>query len=103
MGSQKLTSRQPSTPSVATLRVTPKLTSISGASESMMPSPPGVTGSAPATLAIPYAANSSTGLTRRPKAATKHHSEAASSSQLSEAQVSDQARVRRSRDSADSE
>ena len=53
IGSQKLTSRQPSTPSVATLRVTPKLTSSSGASESTTPSPPGVSGSAPATLAIP--------------------------------------------------
>src|SRR5580658_9914011 len=47
MGSQKLTSRQPSTPSVATLRVTPKLTSSSGASESMTPSPAGVMGSPP--------------------------------------------------------
>jgi hypothetical protein len=53
MGSQKLTSRQPRTPSVATLRVMPKLTSSSGVTESMTPSPAGVTGSTPATLAIP--------------------------------------------------
>src|ERR1017187_4378480 len=53
IGSQKLTSRQPRTPSVATPRVTPKLTSSSGATESMTPRPAGVTGSAPATLAIP--------------------------------------------------
>jgi hypothetical protein len=53
MGSQKLTSRQAMTPSVATLRVTPKPTSSSGVSESTTPRPPGVIGSAPATLAIP--------------------------------------------------
>jgi drug/metabolite transporter (DMT)-like permease len=53
MGSQKLTSRHASTPSVATLRVTPKPTSSSGAIESTTPRPPGVIGSAPATLAIP--------------------------------------------------
>jgi hypothetical protein len=53
MGSQKLTTRQPSTPSVAVLRVTPKPTSNSGVIESTTPSPPGVSGSAPATLAMP--------------------------------------------------
>ena len=53
MGSQKLTTRQPRTPSVATLLVTPKPTSSSGAIESTTPRPPGVTGSAPATLAMP--------------------------------------------------
>jgi hypothetical protein len=53
MGSQKLTSRQASTPSVAVLRVTPKPTSSSGVTESTTPSPPGVSGSAPATLAMP--------------------------------------------------
>jgi hypothetical protein len=53
MGSQKLTTRQPSTPSVATPRGVPKPTSSSGAIESTTPSPPGVIGSAPATLAIP--------------------------------------------------
>ena len=53
MGSQKLTSRQAMTPSVATLRVTPKPTSSSGVIESTTPRPPGVIGSAPATLAIP--------------------------------------------------
>ena len=53
IGSQKLTSRQPITPSVATLRVTPNPTSSSGAIESTTPRPPGVMGSAPATLAIP--------------------------------------------------
>jgi hypothetical protein len=53
IGSQKLTTRQPSTPSVATLLVTPKPTSSSGKIESTTPSPPGVIGSAPATLAIP--------------------------------------------------
>lgn len=53
MGSQKFTIRQPSTPSVATLRVTPKPTSSSGATESTTPRPPGVRGSAPATLEMP--------------------------------------------------
>ncbi len=53
MGSQKLTSRQAITPRVATLLVTPKPTSSSGAAESTTPRPPGVMGSAPATLAIP--------------------------------------------------
>jgi inner membrane transporter RhtA len=53
MGSQKLTTRQPSTPSVATPRGVPKPTSSSGAIESTTPSPPGVIGSAPATLAMP--------------------------------------------------
>jgi len=53
IGSQKLTIRQPSTPRVATLRVTPKLTSSSGVIESTTPRPPGVSGSAPATLAMP--------------------------------------------------
>ena len=53
MGSQKLTIRQPRTPSVATLLVTPKPTSSSGAIESTTPRPPGVSGSAPATLAMP--------------------------------------------------
>ena len=53
IGSQKLTTRQPRTPSVATLLVTPKPTSSSGRIESTTPSPPGVIGSAPATLAMP--------------------------------------------------
>jgi inner membrane transporter RhtA len=53
IGSQKLTIRQPSTPSVATLLVTPKPTSSSGVMESTTPRPPGVSGSAPATLAMP--------------------------------------------------
>jgi inner membrane transporter RhtA len=53
IGSQKLTIRQPSTPSVATLLVTPKPTSSSGVIESTTPRPPGVSGSAPATLAMP--------------------------------------------------
>jgi inner membrane transporter RhtA len=53
IGSQKLTTRQPSTPSVATPRGVPKPTSSSGAIESTTPSPPGVIGSAPATLAMP--------------------------------------------------
>ena len=53
MGSQKLTSRQPRTPSVASLLVTPKPTSSSGVIESTTPRPPGVSGSAPATLAMP--------------------------------------------------
>ncbi len=53
MGSQKFTSRQPSTPRVATLLVTPNPTSSSGAIESTTPSPPGDTGRAPATLAMP--------------------------------------------------
>jgi len=53
MGSQKLTTRHPSTPSVAVLRVTPKPTSSSGVIESTTPRPPGVSGSAPATLAMP--------------------------------------------------
>ena len=52
---------------------------------------------APSTLAIPYAANSPTGLAKLPNAAMKHHSDAASSSQFSEAQVSDPTRTRRSR------
>jgi hypothetical protein len=53
IGSQKLTIRQPRTPSVATLLVTPKPTSSSGVIESTTPRPPGVSGSAPATLAMP--------------------------------------------------
>jgi hypothetical protein len=53
IGSQKLTIRQPSTPSVAALLVTPKPTSSSGVIESTTPRPPGVSGSAPATLAMP--------------------------------------------------
>jgi hypothetical protein len=53
IGSQKLTTRQPSTPSVATPLLTPKPTSSSGRIESTTPSPPGVIGSAPATLAMP--------------------------------------------------
>ena len=53
MGSQKFTSRQASTPRVATLRVTPKLTSSRGAVLSMTPRPPGVTGTTPRTFAIP--------------------------------------------------
>jgi hypothetical protein len=53
IGSQKLTTRQPRTPSVATLLVTPKPTSSSGRMASTTPSPPGVIGSAPATLAMP--------------------------------------------------
>ena len=86
---------------MARLRVTPKLTSSSGVRESTTPRPAGVTGSAPATLAMPYAANNSTGLTNRPNAATKHHSEAASRIQFSAAQVSDSTRTRRSRASVD--
>ena len=53
IGSQKLTTRQPRTPSVAMLTGTPKPTSSSGRIESTTPSPPGVSGSAPATLAMP--------------------------------------------------
>jgi hypothetical protein len=53
IGSQKLTIRQPRTPSVATLLVTPKPTSSNGVIESTTPRPPGVSGSAPATLAMP--------------------------------------------------
>jgi hypothetical protein len=53
IGSQKLTIRQPRTPSVATLLVTPKPTRSSGVIESTTPRPPGVSGSAPATLAMP--------------------------------------------------
>jgi hypothetical protein len=53
MGSQKFTSRQASTPSVATLLVRPKLTSRTGVTESITPRPPGVTGITPSTLAIP--------------------------------------------------
>jgi hypothetical protein len=53
MGSQKFTTRQPSTPSVATPLLTPKPTSSSGRIESTTPRPPGVIGSAPATLAMP--------------------------------------------------
>ena len=53
MGSQKFTTRQPSTPSVATPLLTPKPTSSSGRIESTTPRPPGVIGRAPATLAMP--------------------------------------------------
>jgi hypothetical protein len=53
IGSQKFTTRQPSTPSVATPLLTPKPTSSSGRIESTTPRPPGVIGSAPATLAMP--------------------------------------------------
>ena len=97
MGSQKLTSRQASTPSVATLRVRPKVTRSTGVTESITPSPAGVIGMAPSTLAIPYAAKSPTGLVKLPNAAMKHHSDAASSSQFSDAQLSEPTRTRRSR------
>ncbi len=97
MGSQKFTSRQASTPRVATLRVTPKLTSSSGAVLSMTPRPPGVSGTTPRTLAIPYAANSSAGFTKLPNAARKAQSDAASSSQFSDAHSSDALSTRRSR------
>jgi hypothetical protein len=53
IGSQKFTRRQASTPSVATLLVRPKPTSSTGVTVSMIPSPPGVTGMAPRTFAIP--------------------------------------------------
>jgi hypothetical protein len=53
IGSQKFTTRQPSTRRVATLLVTPNPTRSSGRIESTTPSPPGVIGSAPATLAMP--------------------------------------------------
>ena len=81
---------------MATLRVSPKLTSSTGVSESITPSPAGLIGMAPSTLAIPYAANSPTGSVKWPNAAMKHHSDAASSSQLRDAQVSELTRTRRS-------
>src|ERR1017187_10939634 len=82
MGSQKFTSRQLSTPRVATLLVRPKLTSSTGVTESITPSPAGLIGMAPSTFAIPYAANRPTGLVKRRNAAMKNHSDAAPRSQF---------------------
>src|SRR5487761_2173721 len=85
MGSQKLTSLQPMTASVAMLGGTPDALSKKIAAVSTTPRPPGVTGMTATTFATPYAANNSTGSTSRPNAAKKHQRQAASSNQFAAA------------------